>query len=164
MLTRRLRGLSGSRGPFTSAEVAIYNHFGTVRLARIEVAARDRDWRNALTASAAELSKALRDGFTETEFKEALAAIRSGLVRNAAHSSTPALADALADAVGRGIVFTAPADPAGTDAYLAQVRLHDVNAAFQAAWTQGGRLIFVTHNRPVTEAHILEAWQTLSMK
>jgi hypothetical protein len=62
--------------------------------------------------------------------------------------------------VGRGLVFTQPGGPAATAAYLARVRLADVNAAFAAAWAEPP-LIFVTHDRrfPAAEAAIEEAWE-----
>jgi zinc protease len=154
LLARRLRVLS------PGAEAAVYDHFGTVRVARIELAAPDRDWRRTLKIASVELSSALETGFRQEELDAVLGTMRSSLVRDAAPRSTAALADGLADAVGRKIVFTAPADPAGTDLYLSRVRLATVNAAFRAAWAPS-RLIFITHNRmvPDGERTILAAWE-----
>lgn len=161
MLTRRLaRVAAGPDAPFLRGDAAIYDHFSTVRLAEIELEARDRDWRRALQAGAIELRRALDRGFSQPELDEQLAAIRRGLLRDTAPRLSPALADSIVDHVNRRIVFTAPGDPSGTDAYLARIRLADVNAAFTAAWAKPGRLIFVSHNRriPNAEAAIAAAW------
>jgi zinc protease len=153
MLNRRLaRIASATDAPFLSASSAIYDHFSTGRLARLDVAAKDRDWRKALLAGQAELRRALEPGFSQAELDEQLAASGQALADVAAPKTSPQLADAIADSVGRGIVFTAANDGSAAQAYLAQVRLEDVNAAFRAAWANPGRLIFVSHNRSISKA------------
>ena len=160
MLNRRLGRLaSAPDAPFLSASAATYDHFATARLSALELSARDRDWRRALESGASELGRALRSGFSEAEFAEQLAASRHALARAAAPRTTPTLADSIVDAAGRGIVFTVPADPAASSAYLNRIRLGDVNAAFRAAWARHGRHIFVSHNRRIPEAAIAAAWQ-----
>lgn len=161
MLGRRLARIAArADAPFVSANSAIYDHFSTARLARIEVAARDRDWRQALKAGALELGRALEHGFSQTELDEQLAASRAALVVDTAPATSPALADAIVDSVERRIVFTAPGDRSTNDAYLARVRIAEVNAAFKAAWASPGRLVFVSHDRkiPGAEAAIAAAW------
>jgi zinc protease len=155
------RGRRRAQRTIRERRVSIYDHFNTVRLARLDVAARDRDWRGALQAGARELRRALAGGFTQAELDEQLAATRKALVRAAAPARTPELADAIIDAVGRRIVFTAPADASGTDAYLSRVRLQDVNAAFKAAWGTSDPLILVSHHRRIArgEAAIAAAWR-----
>ena len=159
MLNRRLARAAGG-GPFTAADSAIYDHFSTGRLARIEATARSRDWAATLSSVQAELHRALEGGFSQAELDEQLAASREALARIAAPRTSPALADAIADAVGRGIVFTEPGDGAAARDYLARVRLADVNAALRAAWAGQDRLIFVSHHRPIAggEAAIMRAW------
>ena len=160
MLNRRLARLaSAPDAPFVSASAAIYDHFATARVAMLELAARDRDWRRALEAGASELGRVLRSGFSSAEFAEQLAASNRALARAAAPRTTPALADAIVDAAGRGIVFTAPADPAASAAYLGRIQLADVNAAFRAAWDRHGRHIFLSHDRRIPQAAIEAAWQ-----
>lgn len=162
MLNRRLARIAAAPGaPFLAANHAAYDHFSTARLTRIEVEARNRDWRAAVRAGGIELDRALDHGFSQAELDEQLAASRGALDRDAAPRTSPALADAIADAVGRRIIFTAPADRAATDAYLARLRLRDVNAAFRAAWAGPHRLLFVSHNRRVrrAEAEIAAAWR-----
>ena len=158
MLNRRFAALAAQpNAPFASATVAIYDHFSTARIAEIELKARDRDWRGAVQAGQRELRRAISQGFSQSELNEQLAASRAALTRSAGVRTASALADAIVDSVGRRIVFTAPADPSASAAYLARVRLAEVNAAFRSAWSSSSRLVFVTHNRriPDAEAEIL---------
>ena len=160
MLNRRLAAIAaGADAPFASANLAIYDHFSTARLARIEIAARGGDWRRALQAGAAELRRALA-GFTQAELDAQLAFSRSAFGRAAPPPTSSALADAIVDAVGRRIVFTAPGDPAASAAYLDRIRLADVNAAFKNVWAKPGRLLFVSHDRriPGGDTAIAAAW------
>jgi zinc protease len=161
MLGRRLARLARApHSPLTGATAAIYDHFSAARVASLDLAANERDWRGALRLGAAELRRAIDGGFTQAELAEQLAGSRRGLAASSAPRTSPALADAIVDAVGRGLVFTQPGNPAAADAYLAQVRLAAVNAAFRAAWASADRLIFVSHDRPVprAQAAIRETW------
>jgi len=161
MLSRRLSlAATADRAPVSGGNSAIYDHFGTARLARIEVTAKERDWRAALQAGEMELRRALEHGFTQRELDEQMAASRRALAQAAAPRTTAELADAIVDSAGRGIVFTEPADRAASGDYLSRVRLDAVNRAFRAAWAGDARLIFVSHNRniPGSEAAIAAAW------
>lgn len=151
MLSARLAAMAKTAdAPFAAGDAAIYDHFSTARLARIELAARDRDWRRALDAGARALRRALDEGFTQAELDTELAAHRRA--PDPAPRDAAALADGIADAVGRNILFTAPADPRGAETYLAGVRLDAVDAAFRRAWGRDGRLIFVAHDRDIPNA------------
>ena len=157
MLERRLARITAAPdAPFLSASSEIYDHFSTARVASIDLAARNRDWRGALVRAERELRCALDAGFSEPELAEQSASIRRALVPAPASRTTPALADAIVDAAGRGIVFTEPADPAATADYVSRVRLADVNAAFSAAWS-GPRLIFISHHRRIAAGEIAAA-------
>jgi zinc protease len=159
MMGRRLARIAAAPdAPLLGASVAIYDHFSTVRVASLDLAARDGDWSRALRAGSLELGRVLAQGFSEAEFAEQLGVSRSALAHAAAPRTTPALADAIVDAAARGIVFTVPADPAAASAYLARLRLDDVNAAFRSAWSRNGRHIFLSHNRRVREEEVARAW------
>lgn len=161
MLSRRLaRTAAAPDAPFTRANATFYDHFSTARVTRIDVEARERDWRKGLEAAARELRGALAQGFTPAEFEEQLAETGRGLTAPSSPRTSAALADAIVDAVGRGLVFTASGDPATTLAYVARIRLEDVNQAFRAAWGRPDRMIFVSHHRPVPrgDTAIREAW------
>lgn len=161
MLNRRLSlSASGAAAPFAQGSASIYGDTGSARIARIDLAARDRDWRRALQAGAEALGRALEAGFSQAELDAQLAVSRAALLADAAPRTSAGLADGIADAVGRGIVFTAPADPSAAVAYLERIGLTEVNAAFRAAWSRPERFVFVTHNRrvPGAEAAIAAAW------
>lgn len=161
MLNRRLARIGAREdAPFAKAAAAVYDHHSTARLALVEAAATDRDWRRALTGAAMALRSALASGFSQAELDAQIAVSRRALGGAASPRSNAALADALIDAAARGIVFTAPAGPEADAAYLARVRLADVDRAFRAAWASSSRLIFVTHDRPVPDAGaaIVAAW------
>ena len=163
MLNRRLAVIAAQPDAhFAGASAATYTHFSVARIASLDIEVRSGDLRRALLSGAAEMRRALDHGFSQAEFDAQLALTRGALVRDAAPRASPALADAIVDAAGRGLVFTEPADPTATAAYLARVRLDEVNAAFNAAWANAGELLFVTHDRPVAgaEAAIAEAWNS----
>ena len=161
MLNRRLTTIAAAAdAPFVNASAAIYDHFATARMARIDVEARDRDWRGALQAGARALRNARDKGFSQTELDAQLAISRGALAGAAAPRTSAMLADAAIDAVGRKIVFTAPADASISAAYLARIQLAQVNAAFRAAWANQNRLIFVSHAERVPDGKsaIAAAW------
>ena len=160
MMNRRLaRTAAGPEPAFRSANLAIYDHFSTARIAELRL--EGNDWRRPLAAAGEELRRALQDGFTAAELEEQLESSRRSLAAASAPRSSAALADAIVDAAARDIVFTEAAGPASTAAYLARVSLADVNSAFRAAWSSPGRLIFVSHDRAVRngEAAIAAAWR-----
>ena len=162
MLSRRLQRIAaGKNATFTSASSAIYDHFATARLSTVEAAARGADWRGALRLAALELRRAVEQGFSQAELDEQLAASRGGADKAEEAPTIRTLADAIVDAVGRGLVFTVPGDGAAHAAYLARVQLAELNAAFRSAWTSPARLVFVSHARrvPGGEQAILAAWR-----
>jgi zinc protease len=161
MLTARLaRAASSPDARYAAASASLYDHFSTARVASIDVEARERDWAGGLQAVGLELRRAIAQGFSPAELTEQLAKTRRTLTQKSRPMTSSALADAIVDAVGRGLVFTKPGDPAATTAYIARVRLEDVNAAFRTAWGKQDRLILVSHHRPVprAEAAIRAAW------
>ena len=161
MLGRRLARIAAEPGaPFAGPAASVDDHHGTARLSRIDLAIPGRDWRAALQRGAQALQRALDEGFSRAELDEQLSESRRALAITAAPRNSTALADAIIDAVHRGYVFARPADSAESTAYLAAVRLDDVNAALRTAWANPSRLIFLTHERrpPGGEAAVVAAW------
>jgi zinc protease len=153
LLDRRLRRLSAQPGaPFVDILSAAYNYFSAARVASLDLTSPGRDWRSTLRAGQQTLHEAAANGFTQAEFDEHLASLRSRLQPISTPQTSAALADAIVDATGRGIIYTGPGDPAATEAWLAGIRLEDVNAAFRAIWQHPGRLTFLSHNEPISEA------------
>ena len=161
MFSRRLARLAArADGPFVAASAGIFDWISSARVARIELRARERDWRRALETGEQELRRALQHGFTQAELSEQLAIGRRALAVAAETRQTPALADAIVAGLETGLMPTAPQNRTEAQSFLGEMNLADVDAAFRAAWAPPGRLIFVGHDRlvPRGERAVLQAW------
>lgn len=160
MLAARVTGHRGGDRPFMDADAAVEDYYRTARIARFAVRALDNDWRMALGVAEQELRCALRDGFTPDELAIELEreGERLGAFRGAETSTT--LADRLVEMVGMGVVPTAPGRPEDTRAYLAGIRLDQINTAFRAAWAAPGWRVHLAHDRPIEggEAAVVQTW------
>lgn len=159
LLDRRLARLAGTT-TFRRAGAASYAYFGAAQIDALEVEANGRDWRRASSAAGTALREAVAEGFAPAELAAIVAESRAALARPTRPKSASQLADALADAVDRDLFYTGPADGGAGAAYLGQVRLDDVNAAFRAAWNRPGLRLFLAHNRaiPGGEAALASHW------
>jgi zinc protease len=160
MLAARVTGHRGDDRPFMDAEAQIGDYYRTARIALFSVHAFDGDWRMALGVAERELRCALRNGFTADELAIALSREGERLNALAGPESSAEIADRLTRMAGLGIVPTVAGSAADTAAYLARIRLDDVNAAFRAAWAAPGRLVHVSHGRAIEggEAALAAAW------
>jgi zinc protease len=162
MLAARVTGHRGGDRPFMDADAAVEDYYRTARIARFAVRALDNDWRMAVSVAAQELRCALQNGFTRDELAIELERESERLGAFDAPEASNVLADRLVEMTGRGVVPTAPARPEDIRAYLAQIRLDAVNAAFRAAWAAPGRRVHLSHDRPIEggEAAMAAAWAT----
>jgi len=160
MLAARVTGHRGDDRSFMDADAQVGNYYRTARIARFSVHAFDGDWRMALGVAERELRCALQNGFTEDELAAERAREAERLAGFAGPETSTAIADRLTQMAGLGIVPTIPGTPADNSAYLARIRLADVNAAFRAAWAASGRLVHVSHGRAIEggEAALSQAW------
>jgi zinc protease len=160
MLAARVTGHRGGDRPFMDAEAVVGDYYRTARIARFSVHAFDGDWRMALDVAEQTLRCALRDGFTADELAVALTGEGERLGALAGPETSREVADRLTRMAGLGIVPTVPGSAADTAAYLARVRLGEVNAAFRAAWAAPGRLVHVSHDRAIEggEAALAQVW------
>lgn len=160
MLAARILGYRGDDRPFMDAEAQVQDYYRTARIARFSVRSIDRDWRTALEVAEQELRRALLHGFSQAELDIALSREAERLNSAAAPQASAELANRIVAMVGAGVVITAPGRPADGAAYLARIRLDQVNAAFRAAWAAPGRLVHVAHDRAIEggEARLAEAW------
>ena len=160
MLAARITGHRGGDRDFMDGEAMVGDYYRTARIARLSVRAFDGDWRSALAVAERELRCALASGFTADELAVALEGERQRLAAFAGPETSATIADRLTRMAGLGIVPTIPGSAADTQAYLARIRLEDVNAAFRAAWGAPGRLVHVSHSRAIEggEAALAEAW------
>src|SRR5207342_424573 len=85
---------------------------------------------------------------------------RETLAAEAENRRSAALADTIATMLRTGTIFTVLPNRTESRAYLARIRLADVNAAFRAAWARPGRLIHVSHSAPIADAEraLAAAW------
>jgi zinc protease len=162
MLAARVTGHRGGDRPFMDADAAVEDYYRTARIARFAVRALDNDWRMALGVAEQELRCALRNGFTQDELAIELEREGERLAAFRGPETSTMLADRLVEMAGMGVVPTAPGRPEDTRAYLARIRLGQVNAAFRAAWAAPGRLVHVAHDRPIEggETAVAQAWAT----
>lgn len=160
MLAARVTGHRGGDRPFMDADAAVQDYYRTARIARFAVRALDNDWRTALRVAERELRCALRDGFTRDELAITLEREAERLAAFRVPETSSAIADRLTEMVGMGVVPTAPGRAADTAAYLRNIRLDAVNAAFRAAWASPGRHVHVAHDRPIEggEAALAAVW------
>lgn len=161
MLDRRLARLArGEHARFLYAGSGISDYFGAARIARIDVSANGGDWRGALETGEQELRRILSFGFTQAELDEQLRIERERLATLAQDRRSAALADTMVAMLETGTIFTRPQEGPAAAAYLAQIRLADVDAAFRAAWARPGRLIHLSSDEAIAggEAALAAAW------
>jgi len=160
MLAARVTGHRGGDRPFMDADAAVEDYYRTARIARFAVRALDNDWRMALGVAELELRCALANGFTQDELAITLEREGERLAAFRAPETSSAIADRLTEMTGMGVVPTAPGRAEDTQAYLRNIRLDAVNAAFRAAWAAPGRRVHLSHDRPIEggEAALARAW------
>jgi zinc protease len=160
MLAARVLGHRGGDRPFMDAEAAVEDYYRTAQIARFSVRAFDGDWRMALGVAEQELRCALENGFSQDELAIALEREAERLAAFTAPETSAEIANRLTAMAGMGVVPTAPGRPSDTAAYLAAIRLDSVDAAFRAAWAAPGRLVHLSHDRPIEggERAAAEAW------
>jgi zinc protease len=161
MLAARVTGRRGGDRPFMDADAAVEDYYRTARIARFAVRALDNDWRLAVRVAEQELRCALENGFTQDELAITLEREAERLAAFRGPETSSAIADRLTEMAGMGVVPTAPGRAEDTVAYLRNIRLEAVNAAFRAAWAAPGRRVHLAHDRPVEggEAAVAAVWR-----
>jgi zinc protease len=160
MLTRRLaRSATRGNATFSGGRASSYNYEGVAWIARIDIDARDRDWRAAVQAAEHELRRALTFGFTASELREQVAVFRQSVREATGPQQNRTLAADLVRAAEGAIVLTPPGPPPVGADRLGAIDLVAVNNAFRAAWADRPRLVFASHDDPnVTVDHVRAAW------
>lgn len=160
MLTRRLaRAVARGNAAFAAGRASSYNYEGLAWIARIDIDARDRDWRAAVQAAEQELQRALTFGFTSSELMEQLAVVRQALREAAGPQQNRLLAADLVRAAEGAIVLTEPGPPPAGDDALGGIEVDAINNAFRAAWGDAPRLVFVSHDDANTTVdQVRAAW------
>ena len=167
ILNRRLARLARlNDAPFAGARADATSAFSTAELATLDITAKDQDWKRALETGEQELRRALTHGFSDSELKEQLANMRTGLKNAADQASTrqsAGLANVIAGTLEDASVFTTPQSSlARFEALAGTLTLTEVNAAFRALWSGSDPLVHISHNAPIAggETSVAGVWST----
>lgn len=169
MLTRRLEILAKEEGsPLVEANAHHRDVFDLnfAEYASVDATTKPESWAAALTLIEKELRRALEFGFTNSELAEAKAVLLSQ-VRNQAKSAPTRksrdLADAIANRLGMGRVFTHPADDlARVESLLQTIEPAQCLEAMRELWRNGSHLGVCASGNvtiPGGKAEILEVYR-----
>lgn len=165
IVTRRLTKLARQEdSPFLGAGAGSSAYFNAAEVASVDMTATPETWEAALGVAEQELRRAIEHGFLESELKEQLANIRTGIENSVDRADTrdsTALASQLANAVNDMRVFTSP--QSGLDrfnAYADDITVDMVYKAFVEQWQGTEPLIHMSNNVEIdgAEAKILAAY------
>jgi zinc protease len=166
ILSRRLERLSRQpNSPISKGDATDFTFLDAVEASLIETECQPAQWQAALNVTEQELRRALEYGFTQAEVDEARASMLNDYQEAARTASTRQsrdLSDEVADSLDDNRVFTSPADDlAWAQPQLAQLTPAQCLEALQAAWSQGGRRLFVSGSLdlPDADATLAAAYQ-----
>jgi len=165
IVSRRLAKLSREEdAPFLGGGASNQDYFGAAEVAGIDLTATPETWEAAIGVAERELRRAIEHGFTQSELKEQLANIRTGLENSVDRANTresTSLAANLANSVNDKRVFTTPESGlARFNAYADKITLEQVHDAFKAQWAGTEPLIHMSNNVEIegAEEKIKAAW------
>ncbi|MGA2052891.1 MAG: insulinase family protein, partial [Opitutales bacterium] len=166
ILSRRLERLSRQpNSPISKGDAGDFTFLDAVEASLIETECQPGQWQAALAATEQELRRALEYGFTPAEVDEARASLLNDYqeaARTAATRQSRDLSDEVVDSLDDNRVFTSPADElAWAQPLLAQLTPEECLEALQAAWSKGGRRLFVSGSLdiPNADATLAAAYQ-----
>ncbi|HYX46802.1 MAG TPA: insulinase family protein, partial [Sphingomicrobium sp.] len=163
MFNRRLQKLVNTPGsPLLAAGMATDEQRDAALTTTIEVAAKDGDWKDAITAAEREVRRATEYGFTAGELKTEVADTAGDLHAAAEQQDTranSALANAILTVIGKGKFVTTPKYVATEFDHLAKtVTPAEVSAAFKDLWTGSPPLIHVSAKEDIPTQQLAEAF------
>ncbi len=151
IVSRRLTKLARQEdAPFLGGSAGNQGFFNAAEVSSIDLTATPETWEAALGVAEQELRRAIEHGFLESELKEQLANIRTGIENSVDRADTrdsTALASQLANAINDVRVFTTP--QSGLDrfnAYADDITLEVVHKAFVEQWQGTDPLIHMSNN------------------
>ena len=157
ILSRRLTKLSRLEGaPFLEGSASSGSYFDVAFVPSVDVTATPETWEDAIGVAEQELRRAIEHGFLESELKEQLANIRTGIENSVDRADTresTSLASQLANSVNDVRVFTTP--QSGLDrfnAYADEITLDLVHKAFVEQWQGTEPLIHMSNNVEIENA------------
>ncbi len=166
IIDNRLAELAKKEGaPFTGGGAYAQTFLDHVQFGSIYVTCEPDKWREALAVAEQEIRRALEHGFTNAEFAEVMANIRTVYeqdVRSAETRQSRPLADDLVQSLSDGYVFTSPQqDMEWFEANRDKVTRENALAALRGAWDSEDRQIFIGGNLDLenAERQILAAYE-----
>ena len=157
IVSRRLTKLARLEdAPFLGGRAGNQNFFDAAEVASIDLTATPETWEAAMGIAEQELRRAIEHGFLESELKEQLANIRTGIENSVDRADTrdsTALASQLANSVNDMRVFTTP--QSGLDrfnAYADGITVELVHKAFVEQWKGTEPLIHMSSNVEIEDA------------
>jgi zinc protease len=130
----------------------------------VALAAKDGDWKDAVTTAEQEVRRALQYGFTAAELKTQVEDMTGALHAAAAQEDTrtnQSLANSILGAVGTDKFVTTPKFTAAEfDSLAKTLTTAEVNAAFRELWTGSAPLVHVSLKQDLPAKQVAEAFNT----
>jgi zinc protease len=151
MLNLRLDRLAKEEGaPFLSGTAYDYRWVDFVRYSGIELTTLPENWEPALDLAVAEVERAIRFGFSESELAQVRATRINALEKSAETASTRKsreLSSSLVRSIRDGYVFMDPVEQLAVLRPMVEaITLEEINSAYAAAWDIDERLVYVSGN------------------
>ena len=147
----KMEGASFTGGGAYAQEFLDFAQFGS-----IYVTCEPEQWRGALAVAEQEIRRVLQHGITSSEFDEVKANVRNAYeqsLRSATSRKSRALADALANAISEGHVFSSPKqDLEWFEKNIALITREGCLEELRAAWGGDDRQVFVGGNIQLADA------------
>ena len=163
MFNRRLQKLCDLPGsPLLGGSMMAGEQRDAGLVTGVGIAAKDGDWKDALTTAEQEVRRATEHGFTQAELKTQIADSTGALHTKAEQANTrtnPDLASVILSVEGRDKFVTTPKFNADEfDAVAKTVKLAEVNAAFRKLWTGSAPLIHVSSKQDIPTQQLAAAF------
>jgi zinc protease len=163
MFNRRLQKLADApNSPLLGGAMGTDEQYDAARSTSVTLAAKEGDWKDALTTAEQEVRRALKYGFTATELKTQVTDTTGALHAAAEQESTrtnQSLAGIILSVIGRDKFVTTPKFAAAEfDSVAKTLTPAEVNAAFRELWTGSAPLIHVSAKQDIPAGQIAAAF------
>jgi len=157
ILSRRLERLARQPdAPISKGDAGDFTFLDALDCSMIETVCQPGQWAAALNVTEQELRQALQYGFTSAEVDEARANLLNAYeeaAREAGTRKSRELSDEVVGSLDDRRVFTSPADDlAQARPVLAALTAEQCAETFRAAWSQGGRRLFMSGSLDIPDA------------
>jgi zinc protease len=163
MFNRRLQKLVNTPGSsLLGGAMATDEEQDAARMTSVTLAAKDGDWKDALTTAEQEVRRAVKYGFTASELKtqveDTTGALKAAVEAEATRSNQ-SLANLILSVAGTDKFVTTPKFAAAEFADVAKTLTPaEVNAAFRELWTGSAPLIHVSAKQDIPTQQLADAF------